>query len=107
MLLANRKVAEKMRKSNERFVYRVHDQPDQEKLENLQTVVKRLGYNLKLSGSKMNSSLNELLKSCFGKNEQNLIDTLMIRSMSRQSIQQKTLDIMVSLSKTTHTSHRQ
>ncbi|MAX01597.1 MAG: ribonuclease R [Flavobacteriaceae bacterium] len=83
MLLANRKVAEKMRKSNERFVYRVHDQPDQEKLENLQTVVKRLGYNLKLSGSKMNSSLNELLKSCFGKNEQNLIDTLMIRSMSK------------------------
>lgn len=48
MLLANRKVAEKMRKSNERFVYRVHDQPDQEKLENLQTVVKRLGYNLKI-----------------------------------------------------------
>ena len=83
MLLANRKVAEKMRKSNEGFVYRVHDQPDQEKLENLQTVVKRLGYNLKLSGSKMNSSLNELLKSCFGKNEQNLIDTLMIRSMSK------------------------
>ena len=69
MLLANKKVAEKMRKSNERFVYRVHDQPNEEKLENLQTVVKRLGYNLKISGSKMNNSLNELLKSCFGKNE--------------------------------------
>ena len=41
MLLANKKVAEKMRKSKERFVYRVHDQPDQEKLKNLQTVVKR------------------------------------------------------------------
>ena len=35
MLLANKKVAEKMRKSKERFVYRVHDQPDQEKLKNL------------------------------------------------------------------------
>lgn len=83
MLLANKKVAEKMRKSNDKFVYRVHDQPDQEKLENLQTVVKRLGYNLKLSSAELNVSLNKLLKNVFGKNEQNLIDTLMIRSMSK------------------------
>jgi ribonuclease R/exosome complex exonuclease DIS3/RRP44 len=83
MLLANKKVAEKMRKSKELFVYRVHDQPDQEKLKNLQTVVKRLGYNLKLSSNELNDSLNSLLKNAFGKNEQNLIDTLMIRSMSK------------------------
>jgi VacB/RNase II family 3'-5' exoribonuclease len=72
-----------MKQSNERFVYRVHDQPDHEKLENLQTIVKRLGYNLKLSNSELNGSLNDLLKKAFGKNEQNLIDTLMIRSMSK------------------------
>jgi len=83
MLLANKKVAEKMRKSKERFVYRVHDQPDHEKLENLQTIVKRLGYNLNLSSKELNGSLNELLKNTDGKNEQNLIDTLMIRSMSK------------------------
>ncbi len=83
MLLANRQVAERMKKSNEKFVYRVHDQPNQEKLENLQTIVKRLGYNLKLTKKELNSSLNSLLKSTFGKNEQNLIDTLMIRSMSK------------------------
>tara|TARA_E500000331_G_scaffold357414_1_gene419037 strand:- start:40 stop:2190 length:2151 start_codon:yes stop_codon:yes gene_type:complete len=83
MLLANKKVAEKMRKSKERFVYRVHDQPDQEKLENLQTIVKRLGYNLNLSNKELNGSLNELLKNTVGKNEQNLVDTLMIRSMSK------------------------
>jgi ribonuclease R len=83
MLLANKKVAEKMKQSNERFVYRVHDQPDHEKLENLQMIVKRLGYNLKLSNSELNGSLNDLLKKAFGKNEQNLIDTLMIRSMSK------------------------
>ena len=83
MLLANKKVAEKMRKSKERFVYRVHDQPDHEKLENLQTIVKRLGYNLNLSSKELNGSLNELLKNTVGKNEQNLIDTLMIRSMSK------------------------
>ena len=72
-----------MKKSKEKFVYRVHDQPNQEKLENLQTIVKRLGYNLKLTKKELNSSLNSLLKSAFGKNEQNLIDTLMIRSMSK------------------------
>ena len=83
MLLANKKVAEKMRQSKERFVYRVHDQPDQEKLENLQTIVKRLGYNLNLSSKELNGSLNELLKNTVGKNEQNLVDTLMIRSMSK------------------------
>ena len=83
MLLANKKVAEKMKQSSERFVYRVHDQPDHEKLENLQTIVKRLGFNLKLSNSELNGSLNDLLKKAFGKNEKNLIDTLMIRSMSK------------------------
>ena len=83
MLLANRKVAEKMKKGKERFVFRVHDQPDEEKLKNLQTVVKRLGYNLDLKKNNLNDSLNTLLENTFGKNEQNLIDTLMIRSMSK------------------------
>ena len=45
--------------------------------------MKRLGYNLKLSSGELNDSLNGLLKNAFGKNEQNLIDTLMIRSMSK------------------------
>ena len=83
MLLANRKVAEKMKKGKERFVFRVHDQPDEEKLKNLQTVVKRLGYKLDLKKNNLNDSLNTLLENTFGKNEQNLIDTLMIRSMSK------------------------
>ena len=83
MLLANKRVAEKMKKGKERFVYRVHDQPDEEKLKNLQTVVKRLGYNIDLNKNRLNDSLNTLLEKTFGKNEQNLIDTLMIRSMSK------------------------
>ena len=83
MLLANKRVAEKNEKGKERFVYRVHDQPDEEKLKNLQTVVKRLGYNLDLNKNSLNDSLNTLLENTFGKNEQNLIDTLMIRSMSK------------------------
>jgi len=83
MLLANKKVAEKMKKGKERFVFRVHDQPDEEKLKNLQTVVKKFGYSLNLGKGELNNSLNTLLESTFGKNEQNLIDTLMIRSMSK------------------------
>ena len=83
MLLANKRVAEKMKKGKERFVFRVHDQPDEEKLKNLQTIVKRLGYKLDLNKNDLNNSLNTLLENTFGKNEQNLIDTLMIRSMSK------------------------
>ncbi len=83
MLLANKKVAEKMKKGKEKFVFRVHDQPDEEKLKNLQTVVKKFGYSLNLGKSDLNNSLNSLLESTFGKNEQSLIDTLMIRSMSK------------------------
>ena len=83
MLLANKKVAEKMKKGKEKFVFRVHDQPDEEKLKNLQTVVKKFGYRLNLGKSDLNNSLNSLLESTFGKNEQSLIDTLMIRSMSK------------------------
>ena len=49
----------------------------------MQTVVKRLGYKLDLKKNNLNDSLNTLLENTFGKNEQNLIDTLMIRSMSK------------------------
>ena len=45
--------------------------------------MKRLGYNLDLNKNNLNDSLNNLLENTFGKNEQNLIDTLMIRSMSK------------------------
>jgi len=83
MLLANKRVAEKMKKGKEKFVFRVHDKPDEEKLKNLQTVVKKFGYNLNLEKKEVNTSLNKLLENTFGKNEQNLIDTLMIRSMSK------------------------
>jgi ribonuclease R len=83
MLLANKRVAEKMKKSHNKFVFRVHDQPDHEKLENLKAIVSRMGYSLSLNKNELNNSLNNLLESTFGKKEQNLIDTLMIRSMSK------------------------
>ncbi|MBC3845776.1 ribonuclease R [Winogradskyella echinorum] len=86
MLLANRKVSEfvgKM-KPQKTFVYRVHDEPDESKLAQLQTVVGRFGHklNFKDKGS-VASSLNKLLTDVVGKKEQNLVDTLTIRTMSK------------------------
>ncbi|MBW1297566.1 ribonuclease R [Aquimarina litoralis] len=86
MLLANKKVAEFIGKQNPKktFVYRVHDEPNDEKLAALQNVIGRFGYKLDLRDRKTTTqSLNGLLKDVQGKKEQNLVDTLAIRSMSK------------------------
>lgn len=86
MLLANKKVAEFVgkQKPQKTFVYRVHDEPDDSKLAALQNVVGRFGYKLNLKDRKSTTaSLNSLLKDVAGKKEQNLVDTLTIRSMSK------------------------
>ncbi|WP_248724560.1 ribonuclease R family protein [Seonamhaeicola sp. ML3] len=86
MLLANKKVSEFIGKQNPKktFVYRVHDEPDDSKLAALQNVVGRFGYKLNFQDRKsVTASLNNLLKEVVGKKEQNLVDTLAIRSMSK------------------------
>ena len=85
MLLANRRVAEFIgkQKNKKPFVYRVHDLPDEEKLTNLKTIATNLGYQLNLESKQVNKSLNNLLLESHGKKEQQLIDTLAIRCMSK------------------------
>lgn len=91
MLLANRTVAEhvgkvKLKKDKAKtFVYRVHDLPDPEKLANLSQFISRFGYKLKTNGkqTEVSSSINRLLDQVQGKREQNLIETIAIRSMSK------------------------
>ncbi|WP_224488142.1 ribonuclease R [Robertkochia flava] len=84
MLLANRRVAEFIGKQKKTFVYRVHDEPDEEKLMLLQGIIRRFGYSINMKSKKtISSSLNELLEDVQGKKEQNLVDTLTIRSMSK------------------------
>lgn len=86
MLLANRTVAEHIGKLHDKtFVYRVHDEPDQTKLANLAQFIKQFGYKLKASGKRreVSSSINRLLDSVDGKREQNLIETVAIRSMAK------------------------
>lgn len=84
MLLANRKVAEYIGKQKKTFIYRIHDEPNEDKLFNLQTVISKFGYSINLkSKADISKSLNTLLSDVQGKKEQNLVDTLAIRTMSK------------------------
>ncbi|KSA12849.1 ribonuclease R [Maribacter dokdonensis] len=86
MLLANRKVAEFIgkQKPKKTFVYRIHDDPDPDKLMALNSIVSRFGHKLDFKDKKtISSSLNKLLEDVKGKREQNMVDTLTIRSMSK------------------------
>jgi ribonuclease R/exosome complex exonuclease DIS3/RRP44 len=66
------------------FVYRCHDEPNSEKLQDLKTLVSQFGHKLKLEDkTKIGSSLNKLMSDVKGKKEQNLVDTLAIRTMSK------------------------
>ena len=94
MLLANRTVAAHIGKPKgvkgakskpKTFVYRVHDVPNPDKLENFSTFIKRFGYKLKTTGKNeaVSAAINNLLDQVAGKREQNLIETLAIRSMAK------------------------
>ncbi len=89
MLLANKKVAELIgkgsgKKQPKTFVYRVHDKPDPEKLENFNHFIKKFGYDIHTTTPKVISkSLNDLMNQIKGKAEQNVIETLAVRSMAK------------------------
>jgi ribonuclease R len=90
MLLANRTVAEYAGKAakgrtKKTFVYRIHETPNPEKMENFAAFIRRFGYKLKTEGSKgeITRSINKLLDSAKGKPEENLIETLAVRSMQK------------------------
>jgi len=86
MLLANRKVASFIGKQRpeKTFVYRVHDEPNEEKLIALNGIISKFGHKLNFHNKKtISASLNKLLEDVKGQKEQNLVDTLAIRSMSK------------------------
>jgi len=84
MLLANRKVAEFIGKQKKTFVYRIHDEPNEDKLFAMQALISKFGYKIDLRDKKdISKSLNQLMEDVNGKKEQNLIDTLAIRTMSK------------------------
>jgi ribonuclease R len=84
MLLANKKVAEFIGKQKKTFIYRIHDEPNEDKLIALQNVISKFGYSINFkSKGDISMSLNKLLNDVQGQKEQNLIDTLAIRCMSK------------------------
>ncbi len=89
MLLANRTVAETFGKPeskwhNNTFVYRVHDEPNPEKLNKFMLLISRLGYTMDVSSrSKLVNSYNKLFQDVEGKGEKNLIETVAIRTMAK------------------------
>ncbi len=96
MLLANRIVAAEIGKKKKEtddeekraakpFVYRVHDNPDPEKIGRLSTFIKRFGLNLKISSNNKTTHkhINALLDDCQGRPCQTLVETLTIRSMAK------------------------
>lgn len=91
MLLANKKVTEwvnltfgKDKKNKPVFVYRVHDEPKPEKLNIFAEYIAKLGYKLDTtSRKKFSYSLNKLLTDVQGKAEENLIETIAVRTMAK------------------------
>lgn len=94
MLLANRRVAEYIgkdelnttgRKRNPKtFVYRVHDQPNEEKYDKFASFVRRFGYEANpKKGEQINNAVNRILKEVKGKGEQNLVEVLAVRTMAK------------------------
>ena len=89
MLLANKKVAEFIDSSRDgnktkTFVYRIHDKPDPEKLDNFNHFIKKFGYGIQItSPNTISKSMNQLLNEVLGKKEQNVVETLAIRTMAK------------------------
>lgn len=97
MLLANRKVAEKIGKvakgkKAKTFVYRIHDKPDPERLSNFASFIQRFGYSLGTSKGVISSqAINGVLDQVVGKSEQNLIETLAVRTMAKAKYSTKNI----------------
>jgi ribonuclease R len=88
MLLANKKVAEYVYKrtkgeKKDTMVYRIHESPDLDKIQTFSTFVKRFGYSLKVDEKQVAGSLNKLIEDLEGKPEQNVLQSLAIRTMAK------------------------
>lgn len=90
MLLANKKVAEAIgivpkKRAPKAFVYRVHEAPNPDKMQNFADIAMRFGHKVKVAGSmrEVNRSINKMLSEIKGRPEEDMLATLAIRSMSK------------------------
>lgn len=97
MLLANKKVAQFIgrpdgKKTVKTFVYRIHDEPNKDKLGAFSYFIKRFGYSVQTkSPKKIAESINQLLIDVRGKNEQTVVETLAIRTMAKAEYSTKNI----------------
>ncbi len=83
MLVCNETIAEAMFWNNLPFVYRVHENPDEEKLERFREFVYNLGYTMKFTQDIHPRMLQEVLEKVKGKKEEVVVSTLLLRSMMK------------------------
>jgi ribonuclease R len=86
--LANKRVAEFIgdvdKKDRKTFIYRIHDKPNQERLEKFASFVRKFGHNIMLTSTeKISNTLNNVLNEVKGQPEQNIIETLAVRTMAK------------------------
>jgi len=97
MLLANRRVAEKVglvrgKTKPKTFVYRIHDKPSTEKLQNFIEFLGKLGYSIRTNSRKtLAQSFNQLFKDIEGKGEENMIESIAIRTMAKAKYSTKNI----------------
>lgn len=83
MLVCNETVAESMYWANLPFVYRIHENPDEEKLQKFKEFVFNLGYVIKWTGDIKPRNLQDILEKVKGKKEETVVSTLLLRSMMK------------------------
>jgi ribonuclease R len=88
MLLANQVVAKhiglaKKEQDIRPFIYRIHDLPDPDRLQDLAAFVERLGFTLSIGGGVTSRALQKLLQDVKGKDEENVINEIAVRSMAK------------------------
>jgi len=88
MLLANKRVATyvgSLKKGGAHpFVYRVHDLPDEEKIDQLKNLAKSFGHSLVVhKGEELAHAINRLLADVKGTDEENIVKQVTIRSMAK------------------------
>ena len=81
MLVCNETIAEHMYWTNLPFVYRIHEEPDEEKLEKFKEFIYNLGYVVRWGQETHPRALQDILDKVKGKKEETVVSTLLLRSM--------------------------
>ncbi len=83
MLLANQTVAEHVARISVPFLYRIHEEPDQDKMEAFSDFVSTLGYSFSIGGRIRPKKIQKFLKSLEGRPEESLVNEILLRSLKK------------------------